>query len=275
MFYLGLKMLLSAAMVLIVTLVAERKSSRFAGVLLGFPLGAGLSLTFLAIEQGPAFAAESARWTMQGIIATLIFCRVYLAAARLLQSRNTAGDTAIFGCVFAGLAGFMAASLLLRFLPQTAWLRLSLVAMVLAAATLNFRYLAGTGIKRHVRLTPLILLLRSAFAALVIAGITWMASAVGTSWSGIFTAFPTAILPSVVVLHHHYGSAALGPLFRELPQGMLAIIVFGGVVWLMLPTFGVYAGIAGAYLAAAIYLLVYEVWLRRLINRLLPGPDPC
>ena len=67
----------------------------------------------------------------------------------------------------------------------------------------------------------------------------------------------------------------MGPLFRELPQGMLAIIVFSGMIWLILPTLGVYAGIAGAYLAAAIYLLVYEVWLRRLINRLLPGPDPC
>ena len=267
-------MLLSAAMVLIVTLVAERKSSRFAGVLLGFPLGAGLSLAFLAIEQGPVFAADSARWTIQGIIATLAFCRAYLAAAHLMQARKIGGPAALICCVLIGLAGFMAASLLLRFLPQIAWLRTLLVALLLVAAVLNFRHLAGTGIRRHVRLTPMILLFRSAFAVLVIVAITWIAGTVGTSWSGIFAAFPTAILPSVVVLHHHYGYTAVGPLFRELPQGMLAIIVFGGVVWLIMPALGVYAGIAGAYLTAAIYLLVYEVWLRRLINRLLPEPHP-
>ena len=88
MLYLSLKMLLSAAMVLIVTLVAERGSPRFAGVLLGFPLGAGLSLAFLAIEQGPIFAADSARWTMQGIIATLGF--LFDPAATCL---NASGDT--------------------------------------------------------------------------------------------------------------------------------------------------------------------------------------
>ncbi len=219
MLYLSLKMLLSAAMVLIVTLVAERGSPRFAGVLLGFPLGAGLSLAFLAIEQGPVFAADSARWTMQGIIATLGFCRAYLAAARVLQGMEKGGFTVLFCCVLIGLAGFMAASLLLRFLPQTAWLRFLLVAMVVVAAALHFRRLAGTAIRRHVRLTPMILLFRSTFAALVIVGITWMASTVGTSWSGILAAFPTVILPSVVVLHHHYGCYGRGPAFSRTAPG--------------------------------------------------------
>lgn len=41
------KICLSAGMVITITLVAERISTRFAGVLLGFPLGAGLTFFFM------------------------------------------------------------------------------------------------------------------------------------------------------------------------------------------------------------------------------------
>ena len=64
---------LSAIMVIAITLIAEKLSTRFAGVLLGFPLGAGLTFFFTGIEQGSLFAAQSAPWAIQGLSATLVY----------------------------------------------------------------------------------------------------------------------------------------------------------------------------------------------------------
>lgn len=50
MFILLTKLGVSAGMVLGITLMAERVSTRFAGVVMGFPLGAGLSLFFIGFE---------------------------------------------------------------------------------------------------------------------------------------------------------------------------------------------------------------------------------
>lgn len=51
-----IKIFVSAAMVIVITLVVEKGSSRLAGLLMGFPLSAGLALFFLGVEQGTAFA---------------------------------------------------------------------------------------------------------------------------------------------------------------------------------------------------------------------------
>lgn len=91
-------------MVIIITLVAERANPRLAGVLIGFPLGAGLTLFFLGVEQGAAFASESSLWSIQGILATVGFCWCYRCSIKLLP-HNLYGSLCL-GCL-CGLVGML------------------------------------------------------------------------------------------------------------------------------------------------------------------------
>ena len=56
------KIVLSAGFVLIGTAAAERLGPRLGGLFAATPQMAVISLTFVAIEQSPVFAARSRRW---------------------------------------------------------------------------------------------------------------------------------------------------------------------------------------------------------------------
>jgi hypothetical protein len=131
------KICLSAGMVITITLVAERLSTRFAGVLLGFPLGAGLTFFFTGIEQGPLFASESAPWSIQGLGATLVFCLLYN------QSCKMAGNNSALSLIiptFCGLSGFFGTAYLLQYVMlDQFWLRVAIVIIIFAGAAVFFR----------------------------------------------------------------------------------------------------------------------------------------
>lgn len=262
-----LKICLSAGMVITITLVAEKISTRFAGVLLGFPLGAGLTFFFTGIEQGPRFASQSAPWAIQGLSATLVFCLFYNHSGKLLQ-RN--GLLFLITSSFCGLCGFFGTAFILQYLvDDLPWLRILIVTIIFLSVAIFFRTTPSPAIRKKAPTTTLVLVFRAIFAALVIVIITAIAKTVGPKWSGIFAAFPTTVLPTVLVLHYHYGIKTIGSLFREIPLGMLAIVVFSFSVYVTFPLCGVYFGILISYFAAFIYLLFYEFLLRRPLDELM------
>ncbi len=263
------KICLSAGMVITVTLVAERLSTRFAGVLLGFPLGAGLTFFFTGIEQGPRFVAESAPWSIQGLSATLVFCLLYSQTGK----RVTEGSAlALLLPTFLGLTGFFGTACFLQYVIQDQpWLRMAVVIIIFVGVAVFFRLTPSPAVRRRVPTTALILASRALFAAGVIVVITAMAETVGSRWSGIFAAFPTTVLPTVWVLHYHYGGQTIQALFREIPLGMLAIVIFACSVYFAFPWLGVYCGILISYAVAFLYLLFYEFLLRRPLDKWLSG----
>jgi hypothetical protein len=262
-----LKISLSAGMVISITLVAEKLSTRFAGVLLGFPLGAGLTFFFTGIEQGAHFASQSAPWAIQGLSATLVFCLCYNGSGKLLQ-RDGLLSLGISTCC--GISGFFGIAYLLQYIVvDLLWLRVVIVTIIFLSVAIFFRTSPAPAIRQKVPTTVLVLASRALFAAVVILIITAIAQAVGPRWSGILAAFPTTVLPTVLVLHHHYGIETISALFREIPLGMLAIVVFSGSVYVTFPHFGVYLGILVSYIAAFFYLLLYEFLLRRPLDNLM------
>ena len=263
-----LKILLSAGMVIAITLTAERVSARLAGVMVGFPLGAGLTLFFLGLEQGTAFAAESALWSIQGILAALGFCWCYRIAALRLSS--TSRMVSLSCSCFAGLVGYFVTAATVKVLPADAVLRTCIVLLLLLPPAIAFRKSAPEKIREKVAVTCSMLMVRAVFASLVILTVTGLAAAVGPAWSGLLATFPTVILPSVMILHFNYGGKSVPSFFRDTPLAMPAIIVFSVSVHWTFPYFGVIGGVILSYGAALIYLTAYELRLRVIFDRLLP-----
>ena len=264
-----LKILFSAGMVVAITLTAERVSTRLAGVMVGFPLGAGLTLFFLGLEQGPVFAAESALWSIQGILATLGFCWCYRMTAVKLSS--TSRMVSLSCSCFAGLAGYFITAAIVKLMPANAMLRTCSVLLLLLPPAIAFRKSAPEKIREKVTVTCSVLMVRAVFASLVILTVTGLAATVGPAWSGLLATFPTIILPSVMILHFNYGGKSVPSFFRDTPLAMPAIIVFSLSVHWTFPHVGLIGGTILSYGAALVYLAVYELRLRALFDRLLPS----
>ncbi|MDD2463584.1 MAG: hypothetical protein PHI97_06270 [Desulfobulbus sp.] len=262
-----IKLSVAMAMVIGITWIAERVSSRFAGVLLGFPLGAGVSLFFIGLEQGTGFAAQSSLWTMQGLIPTLVWCLSYQLFSLKLQHLPPRAAV-ILSLLFSLCCSLPTALLLMQFGPQTVAIRLLLTLGGLLFFALIFR----RANPQPCMITPLpfswpLLVGRALLTGLIILAITGSAAHVGSRWSGVFSAFPATILPVVLILHNHYGPQILCSLLRELPMGMLTIVVFSLAIAWSYPILGLGMGTLCSYAIAGAYLLIYELWVRKKLQR--------
>src|SRR5713101_3563446 len=93
-----LKLLVSPLLIAAATLVARRWGPGVGGWLAGFPLTSAPVSVFLALEQGPDFAAGAAVGTLLGLTALAAFCLAYGWAARRVGWAGSAlWGLAVFG----------------------------------------------------------------------------------------------------------------------------------------------------------------------------------
>jgi uncharacterized membrane protein (GlpM family) len=252
-----IKIGVAVGMVLGLSVLAEKVSTRFAGVVSGFPLGAAIVLFFIGYEIGPDFAAQSAVYSVFGLIGTLAFVFGYYIATVALKGR--AGPAAAVGCVLIGLGFYFAAAALLRCLGVGLWGAVLSTSGVIVAATVVFRRLQNVRIAKPLRLSPGLLFLRAFFAAGVIILITASARLVGPGWAGLLSTFPMTMLPFLFIIHATYRADHVRSIIKNVPRGLGAIVVYGVVVALAYPHHGIWLGTLEGYLAATLYLVALLV----------------
>jgi hypothetical protein len=249
-----IKMGAAVLMVVVLAYLAEVVSTRFAGILSGYPLGSALSLFFFGYEISPQFAAESAHYTCLGLIATQTFAFSYYQASLMVQRQSK--PLQILCATLGGLAGyFFAAAILLS-------LRVSFLAAlllpILAIAVFNhlFRNTENTKIQTRLPTNRKVLLLRATFAACIIVLITFIADSVGPGWAGMFAAFPMTMLPLLVIIHFSYDPEHVHTVLKNIPKGLGAVVAYSLAVILCYPVCGIYVGTVIAYGLATLYLVL-------------------
>jgi uncharacterized membrane protein (GlpM family) len=196
---LALKMVLTATVVVITSLVVER-SGPFVGALIGaLPTAAGAAYTILAFEHPPNFIAASAIGSIAINAAVAIFAATYA----MLAQRH-------------GLLVSLGAATMLWFalaaaLRMVDWTPLSAVAINAAVYAitipLSWRYRTGGGPVKFVR-TRFDIPLRALTVAIVVAVVTAASSSIGSFASGMFALFPIILGSSIVIMHPRIGGKA-------------------------------------------------------------------
>jgi hypothetical protein len=219
-----------------------------AGALTGLPVIAGPIAFFIALEQGPAFAARAARGTLAGEASLGVFAVLYAL---------TCTRAPWWLCLPLGWAGFAASTLLLDRLdpPVLAAIAIAVatpIAMLLLAprAAASGRAPASTRAEIAVRMV--------AGAALVVA-ITGVARALGPRLSGLLTIFPIAVTVLAVFSHRNQGADFTVRMLRGLAIGLYSLTAFFVVLALWLEPAGTAVGFAVAVSAA---ILTQAVSLR-------------
>lgn len=250
-------------MVLALSTLAERVSPRFAGVFSGFPLGAAISLFFIGYEIGPGFAARAAVFSTLGLTATLCFAYGYYRGASLAERRSTGAG------IGAGLAGGLGAYFLAVVILQRVPVGLGTAALVTTGAILVSDRLFARVIDAAIASRPRVGLgttvVRGVFAAAVVLAVTTSARWLGPTWAGLFSSFPTTLLPFLVIIHYGYRPEHVYTILKNLPRGLFSLVVYCSAVALLYPHLGEGWGTLVAYGLASLYLVaisLYGVWSR-------------
>ncbi len=228
------KVAVTPLLVVAATLLQRRFGGAIGGLLTGLPVTSAPLSVFLALQNGPEFAARAAVATLLGLTATAGFCATYARAAR-----GTRWRPALMLAIIACAALFS----LLAHLPQRP----------LPAAAMVFPALAGMalliGPATPAEAAPHAwwdLPARTGFALAAVVGITAAAEHLGPTWSGLLATLPvlSAIMGSFT--HRHAGPAAARALLRGIVVGSLGAAAFNLVVALAI----LRAPLAPAYAAA-------------------------
>lgn len=236
-----LKLALVPALIALITLAGRRWGAQVAGWLSAFPVVSGPILLFIALEQGPVFAAQAAVGTSSAVLCALTFGLVYAWAALRLAWPLAA--LLGFACYFLSVAllAWWAPPLPLSAVITT-------VSLLLASRLYPQAELAPEAARPHSRAD---IPLRMIAAAVLVLLVTHFSARLGPRLSGLYAMFPVMASVLAVFSHRQQGAGFAVLLMRGMVLGYWGFATFCGVLALALPRLGI-AGAFGAALAAAV-----------------------
>lgn len=247
-----IKLAVAIAFVVGLSYLAEKVSPKVAGILAGYPTGSAISLFFFGLEVGPEFAAESAVYNMMGLSGSLTFAYVYYWVSVRVTKYNALWSS------LAATASYFLVVWLLHFVDLNKYLAIFIPIGFAFFYAFLLKKIENIQIQNKVKLNVKILFVRAFFAALIILAITTLPRFVGANWAGLFSAFPTTMYPLILIIHLTYSKEHVHTIIKNVPMGMISLIIYSLVVSLVYPVFGIYYGTLFAFGIATLYLLLYK-----------------
>jgi len=228
---LALKMVLTATVVVVTSLVVERAGPFIGAMIAALPTAAGAAYVILAIEHPPEFIATSAVGSTATGAAVSIFALVY---AVLAQRRGLLVSLGVGLVVWFGVVAV---------LRQATWTPLGALALNAAvyAVTipLSWRYRSGGPLKKFLR-TRFDIPLRALAAAAVVAAVTTASHSIGSFASGMFALFPIIFCSSIVILHPRVGGKATASMMAHVQLPLIGLALGFLVVHYLVALIGVW-----------------------------------
>lgn len=254
-----LKLTLTPLFIGLISGYARRFGPRAAGWLAGLPLTSGPISVFIALEQGPVFAAQAAPATILGIFPVALFCLVWSRLARK-------GFRIAYG---SALIGYLALLPLVITVPPQPVIALAVTVLALMVALLLAPRVPRprAGAASPAWDIPL----RMTVATLLVVTLTGIAHILGPQWTGMLSPFP--VFASVLAAFHqrHDGPDAAVLVLRGILTGVLSFCAFFFVVGVMLPAFSLWS----TYLVASACAVVLNGINGLLLRRSMPmGETP-
>ncbi len=235
------------------SLVAERISTRLAGVLAGFPHGIAIVLYFIGVEQGAVFAAQAAQFAIAGLGANVVLAYTY---ARLCRGR---GPRQAARAAIGSIAAFLGFAFVIALIQPGPVLAVVLTLATIAGVRLLLAYMPAEHPGEMTSVRPGELLVRAGFAAAIVVLITGLAALLGPDRAGILAGFPVVTFPLLLILHARHGAIFVRRVVRHYPFGILSLVVFTLTVSWGFSALGVGWGTLAGLGAALAYLTLASI----------------
>ncbi len=248
---LAIKLLLTPALIGIVTLMSRRWGPAISGWFVGLPLTSGPITLYLALDQGITFAAHAAKGTLLGLISVACFCLLYSWVSLRI---GWLGSLLISWCVF-----FVVTFVLEQFSIPLAIAFIGVI--VFLAITLRL-------FPKHLHPpteTPALqweVLLRMVTATAFVLALTGFSGLLGPQLSGLLTPFPIFATILGTFTHYSQGSAAASRLLRGVVIGTFTFAVFFLIIATMIEREGIVAAF-GVAVVVSLLLHGCSLWFLR------------
>jgi uncharacterized membrane protein (GlpM family) len=248
-----IKFFITVLCVIILSEIAKRIHPNVAGILMGLPLGSAISSYFFAYEHGVDFTMQTVPWGIAGLASTVVFSLAYLWMGRLSAKTHRLAQVSLTGAV--SLLAWGGFALLLHQIPVNLPVALLILAVVIF---LNLRILKSFGTsggKTSEKASSLgVILFRALVAGTSISLVTGFARVIGSSWSGLVSAFPVMMFPLMIVLQFEDGQQAYPGVIHSYAYSITNLIMFYLGIYFLLPRVGINVTYLILYPVSGLYL---------------------
>ncbi|WP_137042811.1 hypothetical protein [Pseudolabrys sp. FHR47] len=244
-FGLALKIVMTASIVVIASVVVERSGPFIGALIAALPTAGGAAMIILAVEHDAHFIAQSVIGSMVANAVVPLSALTFAVLAprhRLLPSLG--------GALLVWLGGVF----LSRLVPWTAPTALLANAIVYPITiTIASHFLGDAKARARVTLTGRDLAWRAAVVTVVVIVVTALSSTIGSYFSGVFAFFPVAMSSFFIILYTRAGGTAAASVAAHLQVPLIGL-TFGLLAVHLL------AEVVGVWWAYLIGLAVCVAW---------------
>lgn len=239
---------LSAAIIILITIIAERYGTKTGGILGTLPSTIIVAFIFISLNKGVYFASQSAAIVPAEMGVNLLFLFIFA----LLSYHS------IYVAITASLTVWVLFTSLLFVLN----LENIFVSIAIYTAALIFTFMVLEQVKKTpsigsvtVHYTPMKIILRGLLAGTVIA-IAVFLSNVGAALSGIFSVFPAIFLSTMLISLREHGPNFAGGIAKSMIFGSQSVMIYAVAIYFFYPLYGVVSGSIFAFGISIIVMMI-------------------
>ncbi len=248
--------IVGGAGVAFLSFIAERASSRTAGIVLAFPSTGALGYFFLAWALSPEAVATIIPATFIPLGLTAMFPVFYTYSAKAVSGLRTRKGYQVLISFLLSTTCWLALALPVALFKLSDF-ALGMIGYILLALIADFLLHRRAHTKAPaLSYTTGQKIGRAAFVGLIIVIVLVLGKTLDIVWGGIFAMFPAAFSSTLMLLHWYYDSNSVSAAAQNAPIGSLSICVYSIAVMFVFPKFGFIAGTVLAYCASLLTTLI-------------------
>lgn len=241
-------------LVLSLTTVAEKLSTKTSGMLSGLPVGSSITLMFFAIEYGVDYVQKTALYNIHGLFAALAFCFGYYI------STFYNGKFEVILSLIISFVSYLIIAFILSYIPPHIVLTPVVIFILLLLSAVYFSKKEDHKIVKTDKVSFLDLIVRSVLTIIIFLIVSSLPKYVPSNLAGIFSSFPTILLPLLLIIHFNHSNLQARTIIKNTPFGLTSVVVYSFLVYLTYPTIGILWGtIIGLISSVCLIVIQFKV----------------
>lgn len=225
-------------------------SPKISGVLSGLPIGSSITLIFFALENGVDYVTKVALYNIHGLFAALAFSIGYYI------STFYKGKFEIFLSLFISFISYLIIAFILAYVPPHVVLTPLIVITLMIIASIYFAKKENFAIDKKIKTSLSDIFFRSLLTITIFLIISSLPKYVPSNIAGIFSSFPTILLPLLLIIHFRHSNLQARTIIKNTPFGLSSVVIYSLVVYLSYAKIGILYGTIVAFVASLIYVVL-------------------
>ena len=251
-----IKSIAVVALVLSLSYIAEKVSPKVSGILSGLPVGSSITLLFFAVENGVDYVTKVALYNIHGLFAALAFSIGYYI------STFYKGKFEIFMSLLISFIAYLTIAFILAYVPPHVVLTPLIVITLMLIASIYFAKKENFAIDKKVKTSISDIFFRSLLTISIFLVISSLPKYVPSNIAGIFSSFPTILLPLMLIIHFRHSRLQARTVIKNTPFGLSSVVIYSLVVYFAYAKIGIVFGTIVALIASVLYVVIQGKVLR-------------